>query len=198
MSCGRMNDGQRSDIQSDDRSDNQWVSFVELATRRGISKEAAHRLVRRKGWRRQSDNRGRVLVLVPVEELAQAEVGRPANQSDSPPDNRSDTEAMFQVALQAKDAEIAAKDAAIEAKDMLVTELRAGLDQARAEVTELRMEIAAGAIALEQAEAAARAAEERAERLEAADAERRGQGRWARLRAAWRSDWDHHVVMREG
>jgi hypothetical protein len=50
----------------------------------------------------------------------------------------------------------------------LVTELRAGLDQARAEVTELRMEIAAGAIALEQAEAAARAAEERAERLEAA------------------------------
>jgi uncharacterized protein involved in type VI secretion and phage assembly len=187
-----MNDGQRSDIQSDDRSDNQWVSFVELATRRGISKEAAHRLVRRRGWRRQSDNRGRVLVLVPVEELAQAEVGRPANQSDnrsdSPPDNRSDTEAMFQVALQAKDAEIAAKDAAIEAKDMLVTELSAGLDQARVEVTELRMEIAAGAIALEQAEAAARAAEERAERLEAADAERRGQGRWARLRAGWRGD----------
>ena len=70
----------------------------------------------------------------------------------------------------------------------LVTELRAGLDQARAEVTELRMEIAAGAIALEQAEAAARAAEERAERLEAAEAERRGQGRWARLRAAWRGD----------
>ena len=54
--------------------------------------------------------------------------------------------------------------------------------------TELRMEIAAGAIALEQAEAAARAAEERAERLEAADAERRGQGRWARLRAGWRGD----------
>jgi hypothetical protein len=70
----------------------------------------------------------------------------------------------------------------------LVTELRAGLDQARAEVTELRMEIAAGAIALEQAEAAARAAEERAERLEAAEAERRGLGRWARLRAAWRGD----------
>ena len=55
--------------------------------------------------------------------------------------------------------------------------------------TELRMEIAAGAIALEQAEAAARAAEERAERAGGgADAERRGQGRWARLRAAWRGE----------
>jgi hypothetical protein len=49
LHVGGMNDGQATDIQSDDRPDNRWVSFVELAARRGISKDAAHRLVRRKG-----------------------------------------------------------------------------------------------------------------------------------------------------
>ena len=186
-----MNDGQHTDIQPDDRPDNRWVTFAELAACRGISKDGAHRLVRRKGWRRQSDNRGRVLVLVPIEELAPAEVGRPPNQSDNPPDNRSDNgaiEAMFQVALQAKDAALMAKDQEIAAKDALAAELRVGLDQARTEASEARMEVAALQIAAEQAEAAARAAEERVAELERASASARSQRRWARLRAAWRGE----------
>lgn len=82
-----------------------------------------------------------------------------------------------------------AYDTALAAKDALVAELRVSLDQARAEASELRMEIAAGAIATETAEAAARAAEERAQQLEAAEeCCPEGEGRWARLRAAWRGE----------
>jgi chromosome segregation ATPase len=187
----------------DDRSDNQWVSFVELAARRGISKDAAHRLVRRKGWRRQSDNRGRVLVLVPVEELAQAEVGRPPNQSDSPPDNRSDNaaqEAMFQVALQAKDATIAAKDGQIEALKAAGTAKDGQIQTLQGQVSMLQAETAAARKAADQAEldvdrleterdaanTAAQEARQTAEELRQVDEARAGQGRWQRLRAAWR------------
>jgi hypothetical protein len=39
-----------------------WMSFVELAAARGISRASASRLVRRRKWRRQTDNLVRILV----------------------------------------------------------------------------------------------------------------------------------------
>jgi hypothetical protein len=45
-----------------------WMTFAELAAARGISQASASRLVRRRRWRRQIDNQGRVRVLVPSED----------------------------------------------------------------------------------------------------------------------------------
>jgi hypothetical protein len=61
---------------ADPASDARWISLRELAELRGISQHSATRLVRRHGWRRQRDNRGHVLALVPIEVLSR--------QSDTP------------------------------------------------------------------------------------------------------------------
>jgi len=60
-------------------------------------------------------------------------------------------------------------------------ELQADLEVARADLTLAQT-------TMEQAQATARAAQQDAERLHAAEAGRKGQGRWARLRAAWRGE----------
>jgi hypothetical protein len=60
----------------DTASNARWISLRELAEVRGISQHSATRLVRRHGWRRQRDNRGHVLALVPIEALSR--------QSDMP------------------------------------------------------------------------------------------------------------------
>jgi hypothetical protein len=54
-----------------------WMTYAELATVRGISRASASRLVRRRKWRRQTDNQGNVRILVPV-----AESERPDNPMD--------------------------------------------------------------------------------------------------------------------
>jgi hypothetical protein len=55
--------------QADTMSDSaRWRAFAELAAARGISQASASRLVRRRRWRRQTDNQGRVRVLVPSED----------------------------------------------------------------------------------------------------------------------------------
>ena len=52
---------------TDDLADARWMTFAELAVARGISKDSAMALVRRKGWRRQRDNTGSVMALVPTD-----------------------------------------------------------------------------------------------------------------------------------
>jgi hypothetical protein len=61
---------------TDTASGTRWISLRDLAEARGISLHSATRLVRRNGWRRQRDNRGHVLALVPIEALSR--------QSDMP------------------------------------------------------------------------------------------------------------------
>jgi hypothetical protein len=45
-----------------------WMTYPELAAARGISRASAARLVRRRKWRRQTDNQGAVRILVPAED----------------------------------------------------------------------------------------------------------------------------------
>jgi hypothetical protein len=70
--------------------------------------------------------------------------------------------------------------------------LEGAADRAEAEADALRTEVtliqATKLATAEQAHAAAQAAQERLDAMRRADAERRGQGRWARLRAAWRGE----------
>ena len=75
-----MTDGQLPDGPSVSHGAERWVNFADLAERRGISKAAASKLVRRHKWRRQTDNQGRVLILVPVDAL-----DRPTGRSTGRP-----------------------------------------------------------------------------------------------------------------
>src|SRR5689334_17589427 len=47
-------------------SDARWMTFADLAAIRGTSKRAAVTLIRRHGWRRQRNNEGHVIALVPL------------------------------------------------------------------------------------------------------------------------------------
>jgi hypothetical protein len=91
------------DDRTDDQADARWMTFAELAAARGISKLSAAALVRRHGWRRQTDNRGRVMALVPRDG---PELRRPVEADhprDHPPDDPAYT-AAFETALAAIEA----------------------------------------------------------------------------------------------
>jgi len=48
-----------------DLSDGEWLSYAELAERRGIDRQSAFKLAARHQWRRQKGNTGQVRVFVP-------------------------------------------------------------------------------------------------------------------------------------
>ena len=66
----------------------EWVSYSELAQRRGIDRDSASRLAVRHRWRRRKGNDGRAHILVPADYLNPAAVDSPP---DSPPDNPPDS-----------------------------------------------------------------------------------------------------------
>jgi hypothetical protein len=69
---------------TDTGGDDRWMTFAELADARGISRASASKLVRRKKWRRQTDNRGTVRILVPLDAM-DSPLDRPAdNPLDRP------------------------------------------------------------------------------------------------------------------
>jgi hypothetical protein len=74
--------GQTADNPTDDR----WMTFAELAEARGISRASASKLVRRHKWRRQTDNRGSVHILVPADALDSTPISPADGPSDSPMD----------------------------------------------------------------------------------------------------------------
>jgi hypothetical protein len=175
-----------------------WLSYSEIAALRRISRTSAERMVRRAKWRRQVDNQGVTKAAVP---LAYAEADRTSppdgqaesqgdSQAENPPDSAlfAALRGAFDVALAAKDEqiqrletaaaterdradafrELAMKNAGmVEAEQAQNAELRVRLEQRRAEAQEARQEV---------------------EQLRQADTARRGQGRWTRLKAAWRGE----------
>jgi hypothetical protein len=159
-------------LDPDMSEDSRWLSYRDLARLRRIDQPSAVKLATRNRWPRRKNNSGQMQVCVPLRWLEEARARRDRH-TDMSADNGA-VEAMFQVALQAKDATIAAKDAAIEA-------LRGQIDVQAALVAELR-------VVADQAHGEAQEAQQRAERLEAADAHRRGQGRLRRAWAAWRGE----------
>ena len=167
-----------SDAQDDVQSDMVWATYGEIAEAKGISKRSVARMAQRHRLRRQPGNDGKVRVLISRDMLA------PPHGASQRTDESDEQSGTLQAVRTAYDTALAAKDQEIAARDAAVAELRTSLDQARSELSEARMEISALTIAAEQAEVAARTAEERVAEMEAAA--RRGQGRWARLRAAWR------------
>jgi hypothetical protein len=206
-----------ADSQPDDEPA-RWMTFAELAAVRGISKDSAITLVRRHRWRRQRDNQGHVIALVPLTWTEKENESRADNPPLSQPDGRPDTTAaevltgavaalegsVSALRERAQAAERRAETAerradAVEAERReaitLVEQTIAMLSEERGRAERVEAAIAAERQRsdslrerLEAAEAEAREAQQTAEELRRADEARKGSGRWARLRAAWRGE----------
>ena len=129
--------------------DGEWLSYSELAARRGIDRDSASRLAVRHRWRRRKGNDGRARVLVPAAYLSPAEPDSPPdNQPDSPPD--------------VSPRHVAALEAAIAALESAHKAMLEALELERSRATAIESRAA-------EREAATQA---RADRAEAAAAER--------------------------
>ena len=194
----------RPDSQRDSQRDSEgsrWMTFAELAEARGISRLSAATLVRRHGWRRQRDNRGRVIALVPQTWATHEPDGRSDDQPDRP-DNPPDSQgylAAFETALaairEAKDSEIATLRQQIErltgqadADRARADEVRDRLDGLTTKLADAQAKLGAAQEQAEVAQIAQSEAEADAAELRRADDARKGRGRWVRLRAAWRGE----------
>jgi hypothetical protein len=164
----------------DGDSEGQWVTYAELAAARGIDRQSAAKLSFRRRWQRQKDNQGMIRICVPPEWL------RP--ERDASADGSGNGSGDMSTALAAyEDAKAAF------AEGLKQAEARADQDRQRADRVEKaldgeRSRAEALRDKLEQARAEARHATEVAKSLRQAEAARRGLGRLARLRAAWRGE----------
>jgi hypothetical protein len=145
------------DVMPDGAADGRWLTYDEIAAVRGTQRVGAIRWVQRHRWRRQPGNDGLVRVLVPPDALTPTTPPRRSAPTVTP-----DSAAAFTVALAA------------------MREAHAG------EVTALRERLTDAQAQAYAAQEAARKAQDAAEALRQADAERRARGLLARLRAAWR------------
>ena len=195
-----------------------WMTYGQLAAARRISRASAERLARRMKWRRQGGNDGFARVLVPlafIEPAGDKARDKPQEaQGEAPRD--SDASVAFQAALiavrEAHAGEVAALQTRANIAESFAAELRSRLDEQAAAAAELRRALEAAKADVEQVEQGRETAEARADELRTrldeleaqlraqqegvdaaeefrqAEAARAGEGRWARLRAAWRGE----------
>jgi hypothetical protein len=163
------------DMASDDgydTSDGEWLSYAELATRRGIDRQSAFKLAARHRWRRQKGNTGQVRVFVP------SAFAEPEDKSSDNGYDLSHHLAAFETALrtvrEAHAGEAAALREHLERSEKRVEELLAG--------QELTVRMVA------DADARAQAAQQAVEEFRSLEEARKRRGRLARLRAAWRGE----------
>jgi hypothetical protein len=163
-----------------------WLSYSEIAALRRISRTSAERMVRRAKWRRQVDNQGVTKAAVP---LAYAEPDRtdpPDGQEENPPDSALLAALQGAVDVLRQRAERAETESgeAHKRADVAVAlaeRVLVQLADASTEVGKLRDRLNAS-------EGRAKVAEEAAAELRQAEALRRGQALWPRLKAAWRGE----------
>jgi hypothetical protein len=204
------------DLGADDAADGQWLTHAEIAATRRISTASAIKLALRHGWRKQKDNRGILRCLVPTDfigpqpniradtrAVSRAEAGADLSAASLA---YQDAKEAFLQALQAKAAQVAAlqdqlahertrADIALAERDDLRTKLAdartalaAAQNQADAASARAAAQLEAAREVAQQADTRAQAAADRVEELLQADAARKGRGRLARLRAAWRGE----------
>jgi|SRR5690348_18336239 hypothetical protein len=135
-----------------------WMSYAELGRSRGISAASAKRLSNRRRWAKRAGNDGTTRVAVPAAEA----IPRETDAGDI----SRDTSRLIAEANARADTAMALADRTL-----------IQLAEAHTENGRLRDRLGQ-----------AQAARQEAETLRQAEATRRGQGRWARLRAAWRGN----------
>ena len=163
-----------------DEDAGRWMTYDEIADARGTTRRAAVMLVRRHRWRRQKDNEGHIRALVPATWANPVEAKSSANgsgHSDRYPDRALEVLEGALVVLQ----EAHARELSVlrEAHQDEVASLREAVDRASMRVTDLQRE-------LEAARGEAQAAQEAAEALRQAEADRKARGRLRRAWDGWR------------
>jgi hypothetical protein len=149
--------GRPQDIRSDEDADGQWMTANELSQLRGISKASAARLVRRRKWRRRTDNlTGIVRVLVPHDFLA---------RTDSPADARGISAPHLSHAIKVLELALAALRERAEGAEARAARVEAELAGERSRGDLLRQQI---------------------DQQRGAEEERQKLSRWQRIRRAWR------------
>jgi hypothetical protein len=190
-------------------ADTVWLTYAELGIARGTNAAAAKRLAMRRRWRRQAGNDGTTRVSVPVSEVrhwkgdtsAHTRVDAGVNTGDDTEVNTSVIKALEAAVASLTDRSTAAETRAdraeirAESVEKRANEAERALSEERRradrlELTHDRLETERDAAEARstQAVADAQAAQQAAEELRQAEAARRGQGRWARLRVAWRGE----------
>jgi hypothetical protein len=193
-----------------------WLTYAQAGERLGMSAEAVRHRARRSGWRTMPGNDGRTLVMVPAEIEAQPvrtsvravdrapdhtvnhsdEIARAHARADRAEDDRHAAEERADQANKRADVAVALADRTLVQLSEANTERAAAVaraNQAERELTAERNRADQAEIAVDRLEAELEAeriargeAEADAVELRQTNAARPGQGRWARLRAAWR------------
>jgi hypothetical protein len=179
-----------------------WISLKELAEVRGVSQHSATRLVRRHHWRRQTDNRGHVLALVPLwalEQQTDKPMGRqsavPSAESTVVPSARplGELSAAIETMASLLRNQLALAEGRASAAEGRLAQATDELDRSRAAALEAeeRARAAEARAAnlgdeLDHALDARREALRRVEALEQADEARKARGRLRRTWDSWR------------
>jgi chromosome segregation ATPase len=147
-----------------DETDSQWMTFAELAAARGISRDSAIALVRRKRWRRQRDKAALEAALTALREAKDGEIATLRDVIDG----------MRSIVARAEDRAARADNRATEA-EVRVVSLEADLQERDAQLADtaeradrLERDLDAARVIAQAAQRAAREAADQAQ--EAVDA----------------------------
>jgi hypothetical protein len=188
-----------------DTDDIRWLTYAELGQARGISTASATRLAFRRKWRRQVGNDGTARVAVPLAETQTRQDKAPDDRNDARNDDRGDISHVVMVLeasvaslsdrasaaeKRADRAEIRAESAEARANqaEQALSEERKRADQLELAQDRLETKLDEAEARADRADAAAQEAGQAADELRRANEARAGQGRWARLRQAWRGE----------
>jgi chromosome segregation ATPase len=184
-----------------DTDDIRWLTYAELGQARGISTASATRLAFRRKWRRQVGNDGTARVAVPLAETQTRQDKAPDDRNDAR-DDISHVVMVLEASVaslsdrasaaekRADRAEIRAESAEARANqaEQALSEERKRADQLELAQDRLETKLDEAEARADRADAAAQEAGQAADELRRANEARAGQGRWARLRQAWRGE----------
>lgn len=182
-----MNDTGETTPSPEAAREGRWLSYTEIARVRGIGRESAVKLAQRERWRRIRGNDGAARVLVPPEWL------KPAREpsGEQPPERSpalSHTVTLLEGALTTLREQLERERTRADTAIALIDGFRAERDSATQALAAERARSDALRDRLDQAQDAARYAEEAADELRAANLQRRARGRLARAWSAWRGE----------
>ena len=165
-----------------------WLTYDDISRIRGIGRPSAVKLVQREGWERRPGNDGTARILVPMGWLkpAKKETSRETSREELP--WLQDALVVLRDQLGVADRRAHEAEKRAEAAETRADAANKRVDVAAALADRLLAEMNAAEKRADQAQAETRDARQEAERLRQADAARRGQGTWTRLRAAWRGE----------
>ena len=170
--------------------DGKWLTFQQLAALRGTSKRAAVMLVRRHKWRRERNNEGHTIALVPATWADPASPSDEANVSEHVASNGASYAVV--VLEQALDTlrEAHSRELVVlrEAHGAQVALLQGELVAAREAVEQAEGRAHSALQAVARAEQDREAAEAAAQELRKEIAAKRARGRWTRILAAWKGE----------